>query len=96
MFFMAEQSQNSSPLRMIAAVMLGIIIGTILFFIVALFIGAFNDIMGTRLSVSTNFAENVWSLILLVVFNLIFIAAFCWMVRKTPPSEPESEEDVQA
>jgi len=96
MFFMAEQAQNSNPLRMIAAVMLGIIVGTILFFIVALFIGAFNDRMGTRLTISTNFAENVWSLILFIVFNIICIAAFCWMVRKTPPSEPEPNEDLQS
>jgi uncharacterized BrkB/YihY/UPF0761 family membrane protein len=91
MFFMVEQTQNSNPLRMIAAVMLGIMVGTILFFVVALFIGTFNDISGMHLSVSTNFAENIWSLILLVVLNIVCIGGFCWMVRTTPPSEPETE-----
>ena len=91
MIFMTGQSQNSNPLRLIAAVMLGIMVGTILFFVVALFIGTFNDLSGMQLSVSTNFAENVWSLILLVVLNIVCIAGFCWMVRTTPPSEPEPE-----
>jgi len=91
MIFMIEQSQNSSPLRLIAAVLLGIMVGSILFFVVALFIGTFNDLSGMHLSVSTNFAENVWSLILLVVLNVACIAGFCWMVRTTPPSEPEPE-----
>ncbi len=91
MIFMTGQSQNSSPLRFIAAVLLGIMVGSILFFVVALFIGTFNDLSGMHLSVSTNFAENVWSLILLVILNLACIAGFCWMVRTTPPSEPEPD-----
>ena len=91
MIFMIEQSQNSNPLRLIAAVLLGIIVGSILFFVVALFIGSFNDLLGMHLSVSTNFAENIWSLILLIILNVVCIAGFCWMVRTTPPSEPEQE-----
>ena len=91
MIFMIEQSQNSNPLRLIAAVLLGIIVGSILFFVVALFIGSFNDLLGMHLSVSTNFAENVWSLLLLMVLNIVCIAGFCWMVRTTTPSEPEPE-----
>lgn len=91
MTFMTEESQNSSPLRFIAAVLLGIMVGSILFFVIALFIGLFNDLSGMHLTVSTNFAENVWSLILLVVLNVACIAGFCWMVRTTPPSEPEPE-----
>ena len=74
MIFMIEQSQNSNPLRFIAAVLLGIIVGSILFFVVALFIGSFNDLSGMHLSVSTNFAENVWSLLLLIVLNIVCIA----------------------
>ena len=92
MIFMINQSQKPSPLRLIAAVMLGIIVGSTLFFIVALFIGSFNDLSGMHLSVSTNFAENFWSLILLIVLNVLCIAGFCWMVWKTPPTEPEFEE----
>ena len=91
MIFMIEKSQNSNPLRFIAAVLLGIIVGSILFFVVALFIGSFNDLSGLHLSVSTNFAENVWSLLLLIVLNIVCIAGFCWMVRTTPPSEPDTE-----
>ena len=77
MLFMIKQSQKPSPLRLIAAVMLGIIVGSTLFFIVALFIGSFNDLSGMHLSVNTNFAENFWSLILLIVLNVICIAGFC-------------------
>jgi len=91
MIFMIEQSQNSNPLRLIAAVLLGIIVGTILFFVVALFIGSFNDLAGMHLSVSTNVKENIWSLVLLIVLNVVCIAGFCWMVRTTPPSEPDTE-----
>jgi hypothetical protein len=91
MFFMVEQSQNSSPLRLVAAVMLGIMVGSILFFVVTLFIGTFNDLSGMHLSVSTNFTENFWSLILFIVLNVACIAGFCWMVRTTPPTEPETE-----
>jgi uncharacterized protein YqhQ len=92
MVFMIEQSQKPSPLRLIAAVMLGIIVGSILFFILALFIGSFNDLSGMNLSVSTNIAENFWSLILLIVLNVLCIAGFCWKVWTTPPTETEFEE----
>ena len=93
MVFMIEQSQRPNPLRIIAAVMLGIIVGSILFFIVALFIGTFNDLSGMRLSVSTNVVENIGSLVILVLLNVICIAGFCWKVWTTPPTEPESVDE---
>jgi uncharacterized protein YqhQ len=91
MVFMIEHSQKPSPLRIIAAVLLGIIVGSILFFIIALFIGSFNDLSGMNLSVSTNFAENIWSLILLVLLNIICIAGFVWKVWVTPATETVNE-----
>jgi uncharacterized protein YqhQ len=90
---MIEQAQKPNALRIIAAVMLGIIVGSILFFIIALFIGTFNDLSGMHLSVSTNVAENIWSLVLLVLLNVICIAGFCWKVWTTPPTVPESIDE---
>jgi len=45
------------PLRVAAAVMLGIITGGILFLVVAMLIGIFNDMAHMNISVSTNVAE---------------------------------------
>jgi uncharacterized protein YqhQ len=89
---MAETYKNASPLRLAAAVMLGIIVGSILFFVVALFIGIFNDMAGMNISVKTNVAENIWSAILLVAFIVICVTGFCWKVRTTPPSVPEDTD----
>ena len=89
MHFMAEKIQKSNPLRLVAATFLGIIVGAILFFVVALIIGIFNDKYGMNLPVRANVAENVGSLILLIVIIVICVAGFCWKVRTTPPAEEE-------
>lgn len=81
-----------NSLRLAAAIILGIIIGSILFFIVALFIGTFNDLSGMHLSVSTDLVENIWSAILLVVLILISVILLCWKVWTTPPTIPEEDE----
>jgi len=85
---MAEQD----PLRIIAAIILGIITGGILFLIVALGIGVVNDVVHMNISVPMNVAENVFSAALLVLFIGLCIAFFYWRVATTPPSEPEPEE----
>jgi hypothetical protein len=73
----------------VAAAILGIIVGAILFFVVAILIGIFNDIYGMNLPVRIDVAENIWSLILLIVFIVLGIAGFCWKVRTTPSMQEE-------
>jgi len=90
MHFMAEKEQKPDSLRLAAAAILGIIVGALLFFVVAIVIGIFNDVYGMNLPVSTDVAENIWSLILLIVFVVLGIAGFCWKVWTTPPTPEES------
>jgi hypothetical protein len=89
MHFMAEKTRKLNPLRLTAAAILGIIVGAILFFVVAIVIGIFNDMYGMNLPLRIDVAENVWSLILLFVFIVLGIAGFCWKVRTTPPMQEE-------
>lgn len=88
---MAEKLPRPEALRIVAAVILGFFIGIILFYVFALFIGAFNATMGMNIPVSTQVAENVLSAVLLVAIIIICIAYFCWKVWTTPPTIPESE-----
>ena len=74
-------------LRIIAAVILGCITGTILFLIVALGIGVVNDKMGMQIPVNLLIAENIFSAILLILLILICIAGFCWQIWNTPSSD---------
>ena len=83
---------NPDPLRVAAAIILGIITGGILFLVVALLIGAVNDMAHMNISFSTNVAENIFSAILLVVFIIACVAGFYRKVVTTPPSEPEQED----
>ena len=48
---MAEKLPKPDALRIVAAVILGIFVGFILFFVFALFIGAFNQAMGMNIPV---------------------------------------------
>jgi uncharacterized membrane protein YkvI len=75
----------------VAAVILGIFVGIILFFVFALFIGAFNQAMGMNIPVTTQVAENILSAVLFIVIIIICIAYFCWKVWTTPPTTPEFE-----
>jgi hypothetical protein len=79
-------------LRITAAVILGCITGTILFLIVALGIGVVNDKMGMQIPVNLLIAENIFSAVLLILLILICIAAFCWQVWNTPPSDSKRED----
>jgi len=89
--YMVQMTAKQDPLRLTAAVILGIISGSILFFIIALGIGAFNDLTHINISVTTNVAENIFSLVLLVVLIIVCVAGFLWKVTTTPPSVPEPE-----
>ncbi len=87
--FMTVTTVRPAPLRTIAAVILGTMIGSILFFVVALLIGSVNDLLGMNIPLNLKFAENVWSLIILVIFVVLSIAGIYWAVLTTPPTEPE-------
>jgi len=88
---MAVSMRSPGPLRTTAAVLLGAIIGSILFFIVALVIGSINDIMGMNIPFNLKFAENIWSTILLVFFIGVSVAIMYYFVLITPPTEEEPE-----
>jgi len=90
---MVQMTVKQDPLRLVAAVILGIITGSILFLIVALGIGTFNDMAHMNISVSMDVAENIFSLVLLVVLIIVCVAGFWWKVATTPPTEPEPEQE---
>jgi hypothetical protein len=89
---MAKKTGNPGLLRISAAVMLGCIVGSILFLIVAMGIGVVNDKMGMQIPINLLIAENVFSAILLGAFILICIAGFCWQVWNTPLSDSIGED----
>ena len=80
------------PLRVAAAVILGIITGGIIFLCVTLFIGMLNDMAHMNISVSTNVVENIFSAVLLAVLIVACVAGFYQKVAATPPSEPVEED----
>lgn len=88
-------AEKQDPLRIIAAIILGIITGGILFLIIALGIGIVNDAVHMNISVPMNVAENVFSAALLVLLMGLCIAFFYWKVATTPPTEPASEEEPE-
>jgi hypothetical protein len=88
---MNEKTTTPISLRLAAAIFLGIIVGFILFLIAAMFIGAFNNLMGMAIPVGMNFTENLISAILLVLFEIGCIAGFCWKVWTTPSIEEKEE-----
>ena len=81
-------------LRIAAAILLGGIIGGILFLIATLIIGAINDSMGMSIPINLRLAENLWSSVLLVIFIGFSIAGMWWKVETTPPSEPETPDNT--
>lgn len=83
---------RTSPLRIAAAVLLGIITGGILFFLVALILGIINDITRLNMTVTTNIAENMFSALLLLFLIVACVVVFYHKVKTTPVSEPEQEE----
>jgi len=88
---MADTTVIPAPLRTIAAVILGVMIGSILFFVATLIIRSINDLMGMNIPFNIKFAENIWSLIMLVIFVGVSIAGMYGIVLTTPPTEPEIE-----
>jgi len=93
---MAETLPKPNFLRLAAAVMLGCIVGAILFLVIALFIGFFNDKAGMNIPINLLVAENIFSAILLVLLMAVSIGYFCWKVETIPPSEPETEPEEES
>ena len=88
MEFMDEKMAKPTWLRIAAAIMLGGMVGGILFFIATLVIGVINNLMGMAIPINMQIAENVLSLGLLILLMGLSIAYFWWKVETTPPSEP--------
>ncbi|MBP6979362.1 MAG: hypothetical protein KBB71_13740 [Lentimicrobiaceae bacterium] len=82
---MKDPRSQPSALRIIAGVILGIVVGFFVFFGIALILGALN------ISVSMQFAENIFSLIVFVLSMIVCIALVLWLVWTTPPTEPDQE-----
>ena len=85
---MEAAQQRTDPLRLISAILLGGIVGVIVFLVVALVIGVINDNMHTGIPVNLLIAENIISAILMVLFIILGIAYFVRKVMTTPPTNP--------
>jgi len=85
---MEAAHQRTDPLRLISAILLGGIVGVIVFLIVAMAIGVINDHLHMAIPVNLLIAENVVSAFLMAVFIIIGIAYFVRKVMTTPQSNP--------
>ena len=88
---MTSPANPPGALRIIAAVILGVITGTILFLIVALGIGFINDRMHMNIPISMLVAENIFSAILLALLIIVCVGYLCWDVWVTPPTKSDEE-----
>ena len=86
---MAENTPRPSFLRIVSAILLGIVVGFFVFLGIALILGAMN------IPVSMQFAENILSAILLTICLAVCIGIFLWLVWITPPTESESTEEAE-
>ncbi|MBN2733300.1 MAG: hypothetical protein JXQ82_00365 [Methanomicrobiaceae archaeon] len=89
---MSEKIKNN-PLRVIAALILGVVIGVIGFFIVALILGLIEDMSGFATGITANFSENIVSAVLLLIFVIAGAGFFYWKVSTTPPSKEPSDSE---
>jgi hypothetical protein len=86
---MPENSSRPSVLRIVAAILLGIVVGFFVFLGIGLILGAMN------IPVSMEFAENILSAILLTISLAVCIGGFLWLVWITPPTQSESTEEAE-
>jgi hypothetical protein len=86
---MAENFSRPSILRIIAAIFLGIVVGFFVFFAITLVLGVLN------IPVSMQFAENIYSAILLILSLAVCITGFLWLVWTNPPTETALEETAE-
>jgi hypothetical protein len=91
---MTEVRQTPDPLRIASAVLLGGMVGVIIFLIVAIIIGFFNGNMGMNIPLHLLALENMTSVILLVIFMAACISWFVHLVLVTPPTVPVGPEPV--
>ncbi len=90
---MEAAHQRTDPLRLISAILLGGIVGVIVFLVVAMVIGVINDHLHMAIPVNLLIAENVISAILMVLFIILGIAYFVRKVMTTPPANPSPLTD---
>ncbi|HVN73614.1 MAG TPA: hypothetical protein VMT44_03345 [Methanoregula sp.] len=86
---MAVTLTKPTPLRTAAAIILGGVIGFIVFLLFALVIAGINDVMGMNIPFTLRADENAWSAGLLILFIGLSIAGVYWKELTTPPTEPE-------
>ena len=84
-----QRSERPGLTRVLAAILLGFFGGFFLFLIVALVIGAVNNALGMQIPIDLLLAENIYSLVMLVLIEVLCIGGALWLVWRTPPSEPE-------
>jgi len=84
---MARNYSRPSLLRIVAAVLLGIVVGFFVFLGMALILGALD------IPVSMQFAENILSAVLLIISLAVCIGGFLWLVWTNPPIETEGEAE---
>ncbi len=89
---MVENVPKPTALRIAASVILGVIVGGILFLILTFFIGIINEQYKSGIPINLQITENVVSLGLLILLIGFSIAYFWWKVETTPPSMAESQE----
>jgi len=90
---MTEILPKPAALRVAASVILGVIVGGILFLIAAFFIALINrQYHWMGIPVDLQITENGISLALLILLIGLSIAYFWWKVETTPPSVPETPD----
>lgn len=89
---MTEVRQPPDPLRLASAVILGGMVGVILFLIVAIAIGFVNNSMKMNIPLNLLALENITSAFLLVIFIGTCVAWFVHLVLITPPTDPSGSE----
>jgi hypothetical protein len=90
---MNEPMPKPAALRVVASVILGGIMGGILFLIVAFFFAWINrQYHWMGIPIDLQVTENAISLALLIILIGLSIAFFWWQVETTPPSVPESPD----
>jgi hypothetical protein len=89
-----NRSQRPSLIRVLAAVLVGFFGGFFLFLIVALVIGGVNNMLGTEIPINLLIAENIYSVIALIIIIGLCIGGALWMVWRNPPLEPESPTEL--
>jgi len=85
--YLPEEESGTCPLesptlRRVAGVILGAVLGVIVFFVLVLVVGMANDSFSLGIPLDTNIAENIWSAIMLFVTIILGIVVVSWAVMK--------------